>query len=149
MSADLAPTADARGPTWGAVHLAAAAIIAALLLAPVPGRFAAPWIGCLQDLSHVPLMAVVAWLVQRVTGAGNLLAATATLGVAAAFELLQSLGLRSFSPSAWREAFATRASWQGSWIGLSLVWYRGSDRKVVQRPRPASSGRAGGRSSKR
>jgi hypothetical protein len=139
-------TTDVSRRSWCAINVVAAATLAALLFAPLPGRFAAPWVGGLQDFAHVPLMALVPWLLKRITGAGDLAAAAMALGLAIAVEPLQTLVGRSASfgdvtrgafgiaiflgwqlaakaPSGWRRvAVRALAIAAGSALPLAAVW---------------------------
>ena len=93
MPADSArSTVDSR--SWGTPEIVAIGALVGLLFMPLPGKFAAPWVGALQDLAHVPLFFVVAWLLRRFTGSAGA-AAVLALGLAIVVEPLQSLVGRS------------------------------------------------------
>jgi hypothetical protein len=71
------------------VEILVLALLGATLIVPMPGGFRAPWIGCLQDLAHVPLFAAIAWVLGRVIGGRTTAAAAVALGVVMIGELLQ------------------------------------------------------------
>jgi hypothetical protein len=79
--------------------LASLAIVALLggLFIPIPGRFSAPWAAALEDLTHVPLIAALAWLLRRVATIGVTVAAGISLGAAIVVEPLQTIVERSAS----------------------------------------------------
>jgi hypothetical protein len=87
------PLADARGSV--AATAAVMLALAATLFMPLPGWRRAPWIGCFEDLVHVPMFAAFAWLLRRLTGRGPLTAAALALALAVVVEPLQGLVGRS------------------------------------------------------
>jgi hypothetical protein len=105
--------------------IVATGVLFVLLLAPIPGRFSAPWIGALQDLTHVPLFAIFPGLLARVAGCGPWSAAAMAFALAVVIEPIQDLVGRSANlddlirgtfgialSMSWRLSAAIRPSWR-------------------------------------
>jgi hypothetical protein len=92
------PHESAERSRWfGLAEIIVLVLLVSALFAPLPGNFRAPWIGCVQDLAHVPLFAAIAWALGRFAGRRTIVAAVMALGVAIVAEALQVFVGRSAS----------------------------------------------------
>ena len=69
---DLGP--DATGRRYNAPAIVALVAGVGLLLAPLPNSYRAPWVTKLLDLGHIPLFAMVTWIVWYLIGRRVILA---------------------------------------------------------------------------
>lgn len=97
MPPDTTEPLDEPAESWGWVGGAVIGLLLIGLFVPVPGRFLSPWVGCLEDLVHVPLFGLLAWLIWRVANVSALTASGLALGLAIIVEPIQSLVGRSAS----------------------------------------------------
>jgi hypothetical protein len=97
MPPDSQQPLDEPAKSWGWIGMAVIGLLLISLFVPVPGRFLSPWVGCLEDLVHVPLFGLLAWLIWRVAKVSSLSAGGLALGLAIIVEPIQSLVGRSAS----------------------------------------------------